>query len=72
MSESVRDGISSSCECTFCGATVRIAFYLNQGNLVYCEECGEAYIIANRYPLRLQLIEERQMNTPWLDGCHFI
>ena len=72
MGESIREGISSNCECAFCGATVSIAFYLNQGDLAYCEECGVAYIIASRYPLTLQLTADRKMETPWLDGSSFI
>ena len=72
MGECIHEGIFSNCECSFCGATVGIAFYLSQGNLVYCKECGEAYIITSRYPLRLQHTTERKMDTPWLDGSFFI
>ena len=72
MSDSIHEGISSNCECTFCGATLRIALFLNQGDLAYCEECEEAYIIATRYPLRLQPLTERKMETPWLDGSSFL
>ena len=72
MDEGIREGSSRSCECAFCSATVRIAFYLSQGDLVYCEECGEAYIVSNCSPLRLQQTSERQMDTPWLDGSYFI
>jgi hypothetical protein len=72
MGENIHEGISSNCECACCCATLSIAFFMSQGDLAYCEECGGAYIIASRYPLKLQPSRERQMNTPWLDGSSFI
>lgn len=72
MGECIQEGGFFSCECSSCGATVGIAFYLRQGELAYCESCGEAYIIISRYPLKLQRTVDRTLDTPWLDGSFFI
>lgn len=72
MGEGLREGISSNCECAACGASIRVAFHLGRGDMVYCEECQEPYIIENRYPVILQVLAERQLGTPWLDGSFFI
>ncbi len=72
MGETIRERISSSCECVFCGANIKIALFLGRGDLVYCVECGEAYILSSLFPPRLQPQAERQIGTPWLDGSRFI
>ena len=71
MGEREREGGSSCCECDFCGADIKVAFYLEQGDLVYCQECLEAYIVVNRYPVRLLPQAKRQLQNPWQDGFAF-
>ncbi|AGF77174.1 hypothetical protein UWK_00593 [Desulfocapsa sulfexigens DSM 10523] len=72
MREREPDEVMDWCECKNCGAHVEVASYLKRGNMVYCKECEEAYIISSRNPTTIQVQKERQLGTPWLDGSYFI
>lgn len=54
--------------CVSCRKTVSIAASLKCGGLVYCERCGQAYILTSRRPLKLQVASERHLDMPWLDS----
>lgn len=72
MAEKEPYKLMNSCECKSCGAQIEIAFYLKRGDMVYCKECEEAYIVCSSNPTTIQHQKERQLATPWLDGSYFI
>ncbi|MCF8055811.1 MAG: hypothetical protein K9K37_04115 [Desulfocapsa sp.] len=45
-------------DCEFCDGFISLGFYMDSGDVVYCEECGTEYLIASLNPLHLQPIEE--------------
>ena len=58
--------------CKSCGTVIHVAYCLRCGEIVYCEQCGSAYVLISRYPGKFQPIKERHLDMPWLDKANFV
>ena len=42
--------------CNICGGDIPIDFYMDRGDIVNCDECGEEFVLQSRKPVRLSLL----------------
>ncbi|KPJ69381.1 MAG: hypothetical protein AMJ45_00455 [Syntrophobacter sp. DG_60] len=51
-----------SAKCPECGAKVTIDEYIEEGEMVFCEECGVGLKVTSLRPIRLEVEEEEKTN----------
>ena len=44
--------------CEACDGDIPLAFYVDRGDMLCCDECGAEYIVKSRNPVRLVILEE--------------
>ena len=45
-------------QCDACDGEILLAFYVDRGDMLSCDECGAEYIVKSRHPAKLVLLEE--------------
>ena len=46
-------------KCEICSEYIPIEYYLAQGDLIVCYECGTEYILTSKNPVKLSIAEKR-------------
>lgn len=53
--------------CGICGEDIMLDYYVDQGDLVDCEECGARHEVRSLSPVRLRVVEEGEAEDEELD-----
>lgn len=54
-------------KCEICNEKIVIDYYMDQDDIVTCEECGSDFLIKSLSPLQLSLIEEEEEEDGYFD-----
>ncbi len=54
-------------KCPSCNAKIRIDKYTERGDILYCDECEEEFVIVSLRPVKLQPVTEDDYDDDYYD-----